>query len=374
MASKEVVLMTGSSGRIGTALVRRLSPRYEIIGLDQAGPPYPASPARCLPLDIESDESVGSALDRVREAYGSRVASVIHLAAYYSFTGDPDPRYYTVNVLGTRRLLRALQNFDVEQFIFSSSMIVHALRAPGQPIDEDSPFDPKWEYPKSKIEAENVIRSEHGRIPYIVLRIAGVYDEQCHLPTLAQQIQRIHERRLISRVFPGDSAHGQAAVHIDDLTDALSLALAKRDVLPHELALLIGEPETYSYAAIQSELGRPIHGEPWETREIPKAVAKTGAWLQEIALPKEEEPFIKHWMIDIADDHYELDITRARHLLGWSPRYKLLESLPQMIHALKTDPVAWYKTNKLDAPPDLAQRAKPATKEASCPTPIKTAG
>lgn len=367
MASKEIILITGSSGRIGSALIARLAQHYEVLGLDQPGPPYPAPPARCVPFDIESDESVESALNQVREAHGHRIASVLHLAGYYSFTGDPDPRYYTVNVLGTRRLLRALQSFEVGQFVFSSSMIVHAPGQPDQPIDEDAPLEPKWEYPKSKVETEEVIRKEHGRISYLILRIAGVYDDECHLPALAQQIQRIYERRLISRFFPGDSAHGQAAVHAGDLIEAFAAAIERRRELPAELTLLVGEPETASYAEIQSELGRLIYGEPWETHEIPKAVAKTGAWLQEVALPKEEEPFIKHWMIDIADDHYELDITRARGLLGWKPKSRLLETLPQMICSLKADPLAWYKSNKLDAPDDLAERATPPKEGPACP-------
>src|SRR5207302_437228 len=109
--------------------------------------------------------------------------------------------------------------------------------------------------------------------------IAGVYDDECHLAALAQQIQRIYERRMISRIFPGDSTHGQAAVHSDDLVEAFAAAISKRGDLPAELTLLIGEPETPSYAAMQSELGRLIHGVAWETREIPKAVAKTGVWV-----------------------------------------------------------------------------------------------
>jgi nucleoside-diphosphate-sugar epimerase len=41
-------------------------------------------------------------------------------------------------------------------------------------------------------------------------------------------------------------------------------------------------------------------------------------------LPGIDEPFIKPWMIPHADDHFELDITRARELLGWQPQHRLL--------------------------------------------------
>ena len=65
-----------------------------------------------------------------------------------------------------------------------------------------------------------------------------------------------------------------------------------------------------SYDQLQRTLGRFIHGEEWETREIPKAAAKTGAWLENAA--PFHESLIKLWMIDLADDHFEPDITRAR--------------------------------------------------------------
>jgi nucleoside-diphosphate-sugar epimerase len=98
-------------------------------------------------------------------------------------------------------------------------------------------------------------------------------------------------------------------------------------------------------------LARLIHGErEWETTRIPKAVAKAGAWVQD-QIPGVEEPFIKPWMIDLADDHYALDITRARNLLGWSPRHRLRKTLPRMVSALKADPEGFYRKNKLEGEP-----------------------
>jgi len=53
-------------------------------------------------------------------------------------------------------------------------------------------------------------------------------------------------------------------------------------------------------------------------------------------------------MVEIADDHYELDVSRARIFLEWSPRHSLLATLPIMIEGLKADPPGWYKDNKLN--------------------------
>lgn len=61
-------------------------------------------------------------------------------------------------------------------------------------------------------------------------------------------------------------------------------------------------------------------------------------------------PFIRPFMVAMADDHYALDIQRARRLLGWEPRHHLAEELPHMVATLKADPAAWYTANGVVAP------------------------
>lgn len=114
-----------------------------------------------------------------------------------------------------------------------------------------------------------------------------------------------------------------------------------------------------SYDELQRTMGQLLHGEEWDTHEIPKPLAKAGAWVQD-ALPLGEEPFIKPWMIDLADEHQELDITRARTLLGWEPEHRLRDTLPKMIAALKRDPAGWYRANKLE-PPKRLEEAEPGS-------------
>jgi nucleoside-diphosphate-sugar epimerase len=225
-------------------------------------------------------------------------------------------------------------------------MLVHAPTEPGRSIDEQSPLGPKWAYPKSKVRTEKLLRAECGDVPLVVLRIAGVYDDRCRSIPLAHQIQRIHERRLTARVFPGDIGRGQAFVHVDDAVEAIALAVERRKTLPPELPVLIGEAETLRYDELQRTFARLIHDEEWETREIPKPLAKAGAWVQDHA-PLVEDPFIKPWMVDRADDHYALDVSRARSVLGWEPKRSLRETLPKMVEALKEDPERWYRENKL---------------------------
>lgn len=354
-ADKSVVIVTGSSGLIGYEVSERLVEQgFDVMGFDRPGVPHPPPDAMNIPFDLTDDESIRQAVQRVRSEYGSRISSVVHLAAYYDFSGEPSPLYDEVTVNGTRKLLDALKTFEVGQFIFSSTMLLHAPCLPGQKINEDWPLEPKWDYPQSKLKTEQLITAERGPVPVVNLRIAGVYDDACHSIPIAQQIKRIYERQLTSRVFPGDTSHGQAFVHLQDTVDAILKTVRRRQELSPDIAILIGEPETLSYQAVQEQLGHLIHDEDWRTTEIPKAVAKAGAWVQD-KLPLGEEPFIKPWMIDLADDHYELDINRARALLGWEPKRRLGDTLPIMVAALKRDPVNFYEENKLELPSSLKE-------------------
>lgn len=351
-ANEPVVLVTGSSGLIGSAVCDALAAEgYIVVGLDRPGAPTPPASAIEVACDLTSEASVLQALSRVEQEFRDRPLSVIHLAAYYDFSGEPSPLYEEVTVQGTSRLLRLLRRFTVRQFLFSSTMLVHAPCEPGQRIDEDWPLDPQWSYPESKLRTERLISRDRGPIPSVMLRIAGVYTDWCESIPLAHQIQRIYERRLTANVFPGDTSRGQSFVHLDDLVQVLRTAVANRSVLPAEAVILIGEPDPVSYEDLQRAFGRLIHGDSdWETVRIPKAVAKAGAWVQD-TIPGIEEPFIKPWMIDMADQHYALNVNRARELLGWQPRRSLRDTLPTMIDALKSDPARWYQVNKLEGTP-----------------------
>lgn len=354
-ASRNTVIVTGSSGFIGRPLVERLAKNYTVVGFDRELPPHPPVVAECVCVDLASQSSIETALQRVRVAYGEQLASVIHLAAYFDLTGEPNPKYEEITVRGTERLLRALQSFRLEQFVFASSMLIHAPSLPGQRIGEDSPLDPKkLPYRESKIAGERVIHDHRGSVPVVYIRPAGVYDDQGHAAFLAHQVARIYERNLTSRVYPGNLDAGQPYIHLEDLIDALVRIVERRHSLPQEVPILLGEEETLSFRALQEQIGCLIHGEQWQTRQIPKTLARVGASAEDKIF--EIDPFIRPWMVDASSDHYELDLSRARGLLGWEPRHSLRTTLPKIVAHLNRDPSGWYRTNKLN-PAVVADRA-----------------
>lgn len=136
----------------------------------------------------------------------------------------------------------------------------------------------------------------------------------------------------------------------------------RRKDLPTETTIVVGESEALSYEEFQRSLARLIHGEEdWTTVSVPKPLAAAGAWLEvksEPLVPDDfdqgEKPFVRPFMIEMADDHYELDTTRARELLGWEAKHSLRETLPRIVANLKADPLGWYRANRLTPPQWMA--------------------
>lgn len=353
--SRPLVLITGAAGNLGQTLARSLCDSYRVVGLDRKAQ---ARPFPILEADFASAPSIELALHKLRESFGAKFASIVHLVAYFDFSNADDPRYQSVNIEGTRHFLRALQAFEVEQFIYASTMLVHAPCQPGERITESHPIGPRWAYPKSKAAAEEVVRLEHGAIPCVNLRLAGVYDEQSLVPTMAQQFARVYERDLQSYFYSGSTLVGQAMLHRDDMLDAFRRTIDRRHALPNETAILVGEADAMGYDALQDRLGALMHGvADWPTVQVPKSLAAVGLWAQtqlEPVIPdildKGEAPFVRPFMAEMADDHYALDTRRARDLLGWEPHHCFKDELPVLVKSLKDDPPGWYQRNGVTPP------------------------
>lgn len=169
------VLVTGSSGHLGEALVRVLRDRgHDVTGLDIKDSP---------PTTV-----VGSVADRdvVRECVANADA-VLHAATLHKphvgTHGKQD--FIDTNVTGTLTLLEEAVAAGVGSFVFTSttSAFGRALTpAPGEPaawITEDVVPRPKNIYGAAKVAAEDLcelIRAEHG-LPVIVLRTSRFFPE-----------------------------------------------------------------------------------------------------------------------------------------------------------------------------------------------------
>ena len=216
---------------------------------------------------------------------------------------------------------------------------------------------PKWPYPKSKADAEKIIAKHHGKIPYLILRLAGLYNDVTSVPTLANQIARTYERDMKSLLYAGDVRTGQPFIHQDDLIKVFKKALLYRNKLAEKEIILAGESKTISYEKLQNQITALIHNEKSALYIVPPPIAKAGSWLEHQTEPfvpddfdQGEKPFVRPFMIDLASDHYALDISKAKKILKWEPQHSIEETLPKIIEALKTDPENWYEKNKLTKP------------------------
>lgn len=57
-SSKEIILITGGSGLIGTRVIDQLADQYQCIGLDKMGNPYANPKAENITVDITSPDSI----------------------------------------------------------------------------------------------------------------------------------------------------------------------------------------------------------------------------------------------------------------------------------------------------------------------------
>jgi 2-alkyl-3-oxoalkanoate reductase len=132
---QKLVIVTGGSGFIGKAVCRAfVGEGYAVVGFDRPDALQPQPGVTNILCDVTSEDSVAQAVSSVLRDFAQPIASVIHLAAYCDFSGEPSPLYERVTVEGTKRLLRLLGTAHPEQFVFSSTMLVHAPCEPGQRI------------------------------------------------------------------------------------------------------------------------------------------------------------------------------------------------------------------------------------------------
>jgi UDP-glucose 4-epimerase len=170
------LLVTGSAGHLGEALVRVLGAEgHEVVGLDVLASPHTAV--------------VGSVADRalVREAVQGAHA-VIHAATLHKpHVGSHSRREFVeTNVTGTLNLLEEAVAAGVERFVFTSttSTFGRALTPPpGAPaawITEDVAPVPRNIYGATKTAAEDLcelVHRDHG-LPVLILRTSRFFPEQ----------------------------------------------------------------------------------------------------------------------------------------------------------------------------------------------------
>lgn len=304
------VVITGASGNVGTALLRKLAAAntdYEIHGIVRRAPPRADAyrVARWHQLNL-ADPRVVTHLQRLfRKAH-----CVVHLA--WAVQPTRNPRYLdAVGVDGSSTVLTAAHAANVRHLVYLSSAGTYAA-APGQRVDESwlTTGVPTSAYSRAKSAVETLL-DDYGRtgdgMPITRLRPGLIVQRDA-----AASIRRsafpayLHPRWLrLLPVIALDRSLQVPVIHADDVADACVRAMERRAVGAFNLA---AEPPIHRDDIARLLRAIPIHFPFSLIRPLVNASWRAGL-----------QPVDPGWL-DLVFSMPLLNTERARTVLDWSPQ------------------------------------------------------
>jgi UDP-glucose 4-epimerase len=301
------VLVTGGAGFIGSHVVYGLVAQgYAVRVVDDLsagslaniGKHIHRGPMEFVKADIRDRAIIKKLVDGVD--------AVIHLAAIVSvpFSLKNPDLTYDVNVNGTRSLVESCVQNGVKRFIFVSSCAVYGSSL-YLPIDEGHPTNPISPYAFSKLDAERCLEEFSRRSDFrtVILRLFNVYGPRQVLGDYSGVITKFIECVNDSRplVIYGDGSQTRDFVYVTDVVSAMLTLLESREV---DGVFNIG-------------CGRAV-----SIRDLAKTVLNLLGSDCEITYKPPREGDIMHSVADI---------TKARNVFGYSPRFSLEEGLRELL-------------------------------------------
>lgn len=315
------VLVTGGAGMIGSNLVKRLvrdgwrvtvvdnfwrGKRDYLLGDD--GHPVIDFATQLFELDL--------AVPGVLKPHLAGVDYVFHLAdvvAGVGFVFDNQGFIFRQNLLINSNVIHAAKQFPLKGFIYvgtACSFPAHLQTGvDAAPLREEDqyPAAPESAYGWSKLmgEYETLLMGREKGIPVAVLVFHNVYGTPCDFSSKTGQVIPSLIRKAIAHpeepfVVWGSGSQGRAFVHVDDIVEALMLAMQRG---LGQGMIQIGPERCISIREI-AETIVAISGKPITT---------------EFDTTKPE-----------GDRGRCADFTKARRVLGWEPRVTLQYGLRQL--------------------------------------------
>lgn len=306
------VLITGSTGFVG----RRLHARLAIEGRGlRCAVRKPSRDANALSVgDIGPDTRWDEALQGVD--------TVIHAAARAHIMKDEVPdslaEYRKVNVEGTLNLARQAAQAGVKRFIFISSIKVNGEQTPlGEPFTADNTPAPEDSYGLSKHEAEQGLQqlAQETGLEVVIIRPPLVYGPGVK-GNFASMV------RLIEKGIPlplGAIHNKRSLVALDNLVD-LIITCIDHPAAANQV-FFAGDGEDMSTTELLSGVAKAM-GKPARLIPVPMGVLKFGARL-----------LGKQAIAQRLCGNLQVDISKARKLLGWSPPVNVDEGLRRAVRS-----------------------------------------
>lgn len=314
MAVGDRVLVTGANGFVGSALCHRLSQIGCLVRKavrDQSKLPQEQR-AQCRDVEwvVLHDQSTEFETQQALQG----VQAVIHLAARVHVltdrATDPLREYCRVNADWTTRLAQAAVGQGVRRFVYMSSVKVHGEESRGPLTEEDSPNtqDP---YGASKWKAEQTLaRVVAGtKMELTVVRSPLVYGPDVGGNFFA--LMNVLYRGVPMPLALADNR--RSLIYRGNLVDALIQCL--RDARAAGRTYLVSDGEDLSTPELIRRLARALRlsSRLWP---VPLPVLRWLGWIVG-----------KETMIDRLIGSLQVDSSRIRRELNWSPPYVVDQGL-----------------------------------------------
>ena len=324
------VLITGASGFVGSAILRRLLAE----GAAVRALVRPASDRRNLDgLDVEVvTGDLGDRRSLARAVRGCE--AVFHVAADYRlWTRDADAMMRT-NIGGSRDIVRAAAEAGVARIVYTSSVATLGLNADGSPADEDTEVtlsDMIGPYKQSKFMAEEeVLRLAHRHDAPVVIVNPST-------PVGPRDIKPTPTGRMIveaaSGRMPAFVDTGLNIVHVDDVAQGHLMAWRRGEI--GQRYVLGGD--NMALRDILAGIAQAAGRRPPRIR-IPHGAIMPIAYLAEAwtRITGGTEPFVTVDGIRMARKKMYFSSAKAERALGYRHRPAA---------AALNDAVAWFRDN-----------------------------
>lgn len=303
--------VTGAGGFLGQALLRQLAILNDVCpwGICRAMPDQPIARVRYARVgDFSVVHDWAPVLAGIKVVL--HTAARVHVMADRAL--DPLAEFRRVNVQGSLQLARDAARVGVRRFVFISSVKVHGEKTrPGAVFTPDGPACPEDAYGLSKLEAEQClwqVAAETG-MELVIIRPPLVYGPgvKANFAALLRAVQRGYPLPL------GAVDNRRSLVGIDNLVDFI-LTCA-----------------THPKAANQTFL--VSDGQDLSTTELIRGMAKAAGVSARLlpvpvwALQAGARLLGKGDAMQRLCGNLQVDISKARNLLGWMPPVSVEEGL-----------------------------------------------
>jgi nucleoside-diphosphate-sugar epimerase len=327
-------MVTGAGGFIGSHLVERLADQgMQVVAVDLHLSPVVRSETDGAVVPVVGDFR---SEDLMREALrGCQV--VYHLASAHLQTHLPASEYWDVNVHGLQRLLEWSRDAGVERFVHTSTVGVYG-QITKPPATEETECRPQSVYGETKLAGEHAALrfcQEHG-LPVVVLRPAWVYGLRCR--RTERLFRMLRKGRFVKF---GPCRNLRHPVYIEDMLDAFQLAAESREAVGQ--VVIIADDQALTTAELLAAFC-DVLGVPEPKLQLPLAPMKVVASLAEAVgkLLRREPPFSRR-SLEFFTVNNAFDISKARSLLGFAPKYTFREGLKATLDAMKLADAGWQR-------------------------------